>query len=313
MGPTRKPRARPRPSAARPSRDAFVSHSSRNVAVARRIERGLEERGLDAWLDASEMRRGVVLTDKLQESIRDARSVLLVWSKAAARSRWVATEWLMAVHLGRFIIPFAVDDAKLPQCMEQVVHLRGSLTKQRLEQLAADVRDAPDKPSRLTPLLAAQGPQLLAAIGDIAQRQQEILDLTGQWRIADARKKQAALTPRVKRALQRWRLDPRLRTVSAYHLKNAYMLCHWDEIQAGQGPRDDPVLQRAERRFLGTLSIDPWDPEAVNGLGSILLFRRNLDAAEFFVTAAIAEAKRRGWVYPDAETDLALVHHYQRA
>jgi hypothetical protein len=303
--------AAPGSSAAHPGRDAFISHSSRNAAVARKIERGLEVRGLDAWLDDSEMRRGVVLTDKLQESIRDARCLLLVWSKAAARSRWVATEWLMAVHLRRFIIPMAVDDAKLPQCMEQIVHLRGNLTKQRLEQLAADVRDAPGEPSRLTPMLAAQSPELLAAIGDIAQRQQEILELIGQWRIDDARKKQAALTPRVKRALKHWRLDPRLQNVSAYHLKNAYMLCHWDAIQAGQGPRDDPVLQRAERRFLGTLSIDPWDPEAVNGLGSILLFRRNLDAAEFFVTAAIAEAKRRGWTYPDAEADLALVHHYQ--
>ena len=293
--------------------DAFISHSSANVKDARAIEKGLEKRGLDVWLDDSEMRRGVVLTDKLQASIRDARSVVLLWSGPASRSRWVATEWLMAIHLGRFIIPIRVDDTPLPQCMEQIVHLHEAVTAKTIEKLANDVRDAPAEPSRLTPMLAAQSPDLYKALGTIAVRQQEILDAIGAWRIDDARKRQAKLTPVLKKALKRWRLDPRLQNVSAYHLKNAYMLCHWDAIQASQGPRDDPVLKRAERRFLGTLAIDPWDPEAVNGLGSILLFRRNLDGAEFFVTAAIAEAKRRGWEYPAAEEDLALVHRYQQA
>jgi TIR domain len=292
--------------------DAFISHSSANVEDARTIEKGLEKRGLDVWLDDSEMRRGVVLTDKLQASIRDARAVVLLWSGPASRSRWVATEWLMAVHLGRFIVPIAVDATKLPQCMEQIVYLREPVTAKTIERLADDVRDAPSEPSRLTPMLAAQSPELYKAIGTIALAQGEILDQIGKWKIEDARKRQAKLTPKVRAALKRWRLDPRLQNVSAYHLKNAYMLCHWDAIQAGQGPKDDPVLKRAERRFLGTLAIDPWDPEAVNGLGSILMFRRNLAAAEFFVTAAIEEAKRRGWEYPAAEEDLELVHRYQR-
>jgi hypothetical protein len=293
--------------------DVFISHSSRNLEVARRIERELEARGLEAWLDDSELRLGVMLSDELQRSIRGARSVLLLWSKDAARSRWCQSEWLTAVHLGRFIIPVAIDRTKVPQCLENDLYLRvARVTKPVIERLARDVRAAPDTPNRLAPMLAAQGPELTAAIGRIGGAQQEILELIGAWKLADAEKRQLKLNPVVKDALRRWRLDPRLQTVVAYHLKNAYMLCHWDAIQAGQGPKDDPLLVRAERRFFRTLAIDPWDPEALNGLGSILMFRRNLDAAAFFITAAIDEAKRRGWQYPDAEQDLALVRSYQR-
>src|SRR4030095_2926479 len=93
--------------------------------------------------------------------------------------------------------------------------------------------------------------------------------------------------------------------------KNAYMLEHWDAIQAGRAPRD-PLLDRSERRFFETLSIDPADPSALNGLGSILLFQRDLDASEFFIRAAIAAAKRRGRAtYSDAERDLALVKRFR--
>jgi hypothetical protein len=54
------------------------------------------------------------------------------------------------------------------------------------------------------------------------------------------------------------------------------------------------------------------DPSALNGLGSILLFERELDAAEFFVLAAIQAAERKGMGgYPEAEHDLALVRRYK--
>ena len=292
--------------------DAFISHSSANVEVAKRIERELEAGGLDVWLDDSELRHGVLLSSELRRQIGQTRAVLLLWSKDAARSRWVTTEWLTAIHLGKFIVPFAIDRTRLPQCMENDLYYRvDRVTKPEIERLARDVRDAPDGPNRLTPMLAAQGPELSAAIGQIAGAQGEIGQLLGEWRVDEAKQRQLALTEVAKAALKRWRLDPQLQNLAAYHLKNAYMICHWDAVQAGRGPRD-PLLERAERRFFGTLAIDPWDPGALNGLGSILMFRRDLDAAEFFIVAAIDEAKRRGSSYPDAEGDLELVHRYQR-
>jgi hypothetical protein len=108
--------------------------------------------------------------------------------------------------------------------------------------------------------------------------------------------------------VQRWPLDPMVVKLDGYHRKNAFLLTHWDAIQAGRGPTEDAGLRAAEWRFFETVSLDPTDPESLNGLGSVLLLERELDAAEFFVRAALAEAKARGWPgYPAAEHDLGEI------
>jgi Flp pilus assembly protein TadD len=83
------------------------------------------------------------------------------------------------------------------------------------------------------------------------------------------------------------------------------------QFQPGRAP-DDPLLAQAEQRFFETLAIDPTDPSALNGLGSILMYRRDLEAAEFFILAAIAQADRQNIDYPAAQHDLALVRRFKR-
>jgi hypothetical protein len=50
----------------------------------------------------------------------------------------------------------------------------------------------------------------------------------------------------------------------------------------------------------------------MNGLGSALILQRELDAAEFFITRAIALAQREGLEYAEAKEDLALIQRYNR-
>jgi Flp pilus assembly protein TadD len=71
------------------------------------------------------------------------------------------------------------------------------------------------------------------------------------------------------------------------------------------------VLDQAERRFFETLAIDPTDPSGLNGLGSILFFKRDLNAAEFFQRAAIDQAKQLGQEYPAAHHDLEMVLQFK--
>ena len=103
--------------------DAFISHSSRNRTAAGRLEKMLEAEGLEVWLDDSEIRLGVLLGRELQSSIRECRGFVLLWSKAAAASRWVNSEWLMALHQNRFILPCVLDETPLPQCLQNTVFL----------------------------------------------------------------------------------------------------------------------------------------------------------------------------------------------
>jgi hypothetical protein len=86
------------------------------------------------------------------------------------------------------------------------------------------------------------------------------------------------------------------------------MLKHWDAIQAGRPPKDR-LLERAERFFFDTLFYNPNECSAINGLGNVLLFERELDAAEFFVRRAIVLARKQGGDYSAAKRDLALIQH----
>ena len=154
------------------------------------------------------------------------------------------------------------------------------------------------------------GPELAAASDRISRAQAAILETVGVGDLAGAAREQAALDPVVEAALKSWPLDPMLVNLTGYHLKNAYMIKFWDAIQAWRAPRD-PLLDASEKRFLETLALDPTGYEALNGLGNIMFFKRDLDAAEFFHRAAIAEAARRNIAYHEAEQDLALVQRFK--
>src|SRR5262245_53026393 len=93
----------------------FISHSSTNADVAGTIERALEAEGVAAWLDSSDLGVGVLLRNELHHAIRNSRAVVLIWSAAASRSRWVSSEILVAFHMDRFILPCVVDGTALPQ------------------------------------------------------------------------------------------------------------------------------------------------------------------------------------------------------
>src|SRR5262245_48248236 len=88
---------------------AFISRSSANAALAGRIERALESDGLPVWLDRSKIRAGQLLRPELQGAIGGSRVLVLLWSKAAAKSRWVAAEILTAFHLNRFVVACVCD------------------------------------------------------------------------------------------------------------------------------------------------------------------------------------------------------------
>lgn len=101
----------------------FLSHSSADGALAGRMEKALEKDGLSVWLDRSEIRVGTLLRAELHKNIRASRVVVILWSKAAAASRWVAAEILTAFHEKRFIVPCVLDATPLPYFLENATFL----------------------------------------------------------------------------------------------------------------------------------------------------------------------------------------------
>jgi Flp pilus assembly protein TadD len=133
----------------------------------------------------------------------------------------------------------------------------------------------------------------------------------GQGRLDAAAHRQTRLDPLVEAAVRAYPDDAYLLSMAGYQKKNAYMIKHWTEIQARQSP-PDPLLAEAEARFWQALQVRPDDPGALNGLGSILWLRGDLDAAEFFVQRALERAQEEGISYPYAEADLRNIRREQQ-
>lgn len=292
--------------------DAFISHSSKNHALAAKVAAGLAAAGLDAWLDDTDITLGALLRAQLQAAIARCRVLILLWSKSASGSRWINAEWLTAYHLDTFIVPCTLDDTALPQCLRATITLPiARLSATALKKLVRAVRNAPASRNALGPPMRSELRELKEAIATLLQGQTLMTGQLGSRKFEKAAEIQSLLDATMTRAVAIWPLDPMIVNLDGYHLKNAYMLKHWDAIQAGRAPVDE-LLQCAERRFFETLSIDPTDPSALNGLGSVLILERELDAAKFFVTAAIAAAKTKGMAsYPAAQQDLKLIEYYK--
>jgi TIR domain len=70
----------------------FVSHSWRDKPLARRIARRLAHRGVSVWIDESEMQLGDRLTARVTAEIERSTHFVVLLTKPALTSRWVAQE-----------------------------------------------------------------------------------------------------------------------------------------------------------------------------------------------------------------------------
>lgn len=290
--------------------DTFISYASPDAATADEVTRVLSGARLKVWRDTARIGIGSLLRSELQSAIGRSRSIVLLWSKASARSRWVAAEILTAYHLGRFIVPIVLDKTALPQFLGASVYLDMANSRETsLASLPRAVRRAPKSANAILPPMRSPG-EALGGISDSLNRAQHLeLDFLGKRDLENARKIHAYFDPFVKHARKLHRFDPDLLALAGYHAKNGYMEKHWDAIQAGRPPKDR-LLRDAEKCFLEALLVNPRDYVGLDGLGSVLVLERELEAAVFFFDKAIALAAADGVDYAEAKQNLQLANHY---
>ena len=292
----------------------FISYASVNRGVAQLVEASLDAAGFDTWFDRSDIHVGALLGKELQQAIKASKAVVLIWSRKASTSRWVATEVLTAFHLERYIVPCVLSRTELPQFLSRSVYL--NLRRGRadaLESLGEQVKRAPRSPNEFPAMSSYQSGELEETANNIASQQAAALGLLSDSDgLSKARKMHAKLGAMMRAAEKHWPYDPMILNLAGYHHKNSYMLKHWEEYSAGRFPRD-PELQEGERRFFETLFVNPIDYSALNGLGNILLFEGELLAAEFFVERAVQCAAKTGVVYDEAIHDLEMIRRRTRS
>ncbi len=289
---------------------AFLSHASQDAAIVDLVAQALRDNQLALWVDASDISFGGLLRQELQSAIQKSHSLLLFWSENALKSRWVMAELFTAFHLNRFIIPYVLDATPLPQFLANSAYL--SLKRDQIDigaKLSRAISSAPDSANKPAPMLNSRIAVVQSLVNGIGAAQIAVVQaMTEDFREA------AEANTQVESALNSARemapLDPMILNLSGYQCKNNYMFKYWDAIQAGQAPKDQLLLD-GERYFFETLCVDPLDPSALNGLGSILMFERELDAAEFFQRRAIELVKRSGGNYEAAQHDLDLILYFK--
>jgi len=287
--------------------DAFVSHSTKDDTFTQQVEADLGKAGISVWTDHASLRHQGPLLQVLQEAILASRYLLLVWSGSAEASRYVGAEWYFAWDRGIAIVPCVVDDTPLPLGLGGMLFCDfrtdyatglGQLVRVFQKNEAAAPAPCPAQPATDEKLLLL-GEKIYAAQGAA---------LNAYWNgdLDQARRLSDGVEPLVYEALRHFPHDPQALNYAAYQRKNAYMVRHRQEIDTWTS-RNDEDLDEAERLFYAVLGRVPDDPSALNGLATVLLLRRDLDAAEFFAVKAVEGARKRGQDYREAEGKLALI------
>jgi len=156
--------------------DAFISHSGKNTAQAETIEAGLGAKRV--WLDRSEIRLGALLGRELLANIRASRGLVLVWSKHAAQSPWVQSEWIAAANLGKPIVPVRLDKTPLPQSLGNTLWRQGGGASLEgfVDELARTIRGGLSLGPSISPSMRLPNPRLEAEVTRLALAQRTMFD-----------------------------------------------------------------------------------------------------------------------------------------
>lgn len=107
----------------------FISHSSLDKDVVRKLSNDLMDYGIDVWLDEWEMQAGDSLIEKIQQGLEDCTYVLAIISKNSINSNWVKVELEAAltveINTGKvIIIPVLIEDGlDLPLLLKSRIYL----------------------------------------------------------------------------------------------------------------------------------------------------------------------------------------------
>ncbi len=284
----------------------FISHSWENKPVARKLTEDLG-RSHEVWIDHVELHGGDPLLLEIQRAIENCDSLILLWSAPAKASRNVRIEWESAIMIEKTLIPCRLDDAELELFLKRLLWID---FRDSYDTGLSKLRDSlgqPAYPQHPPKETTKPRDDVRALITRISTGQGKVGYHLGQNQVTEAQAIQSALDKEIERALAEEEEDPYIFALAGYHYKNAYMIENWDAIQAGEAP-PSKLLEKAEGYFHRALAIEPNDPSAWNGIGNVLLFRRDLDAAEFFIKKAIEMEPR----YAAAKHDLLLIERLRK-
>jgi TolB-like protein len=99
-----------------PLTDVFLSYSRDDQATARRFAEAFEREGFSVWWDQT-LRSGEAYDEVTEGALRNAKAVVVLWSKKSVVSRWVRAEATLADR-NRTLVPAMIEPCERPIMFE---------------------------------------------------------------------------------------------------------------------------------------------------------------------------------------------------
>lgn len=99
-------------------RGVFISYSSADKSVADAVCGRMESQGLNCWIAPRDVGPGRDYAEAIMEGIRECSVLVLVFSRHADSSTQVLREIERAVHFGKVVVPFRIEDCKPTKSLE---------------------------------------------------------------------------------------------------------------------------------------------------------------------------------------------------
>jgi TIR domain-containing protein len=147
--------------------DVFLSHSSKDKAVVRKLAKRLKADGVDVWFDESELKPGDSIPHKIEKALEQSRVLVLCMSSHAFGSDWAQLEaytfrFRDPLNKVRRFIPLRLDDPPPPRthCRNSYILIGGRWTTENIKNcyslVVCNLRSLPNT----LPLMLAHPPPL---------------------------------------------------------------------------------------------------------------------------------------------------------
>jgi len=92
----------------------FISYSRRQLYFAESLALHLQKENLNIWFDLQQLHAGTVWSDSLKDGITEAKTLVLIVSKASLASEYVEVEWKGVAAKGGKLVLVIFESVKLP-------------------------------------------------------------------------------------------------------------------------------------------------------------------------------------------------------
>ena len=96
--------------------DIFLSYSREDRAAVRHIAESFEAEGFDVWWDAA-LKSGQTFDEVIEQRLKEAKAVVVLWSPRSVTSRWVRAEATQADRTNK-LVPAIIEPCDRPIAFE---------------------------------------------------------------------------------------------------------------------------------------------------------------------------------------------------